>query len=540
MVVLLVFVGYWNVSTYLREKKKLKEDVEIQLQLAFTEIKDSELVYFIRTQLVNEDGSKGFPDSISLYLHDTPLWPLIQTKDSNSFRFDSLITEYKEDSSLVIDIQYDTTNFPGRLDGKESSELTVIAASGVSSVLINEMELEGDSTIVDFKLRRFEKPGHFKPKNKRFSDSSHFGSWLKIEEKIHSDSLKRFSQDTIRKAYNYFDLTMEEAENSSDRTYALFKNKLTDAGLPSTFAVLSNSEEPAKGLKINYESGGFSFSDWTIDLLKYQSYILQKMIPTMLFSLFLLGIIGLAFWTLIRNWIRQNRLVLVKNEFINNMTHELKTPLATVGVALEAVSNFDLEKEKEKAREYIDISRNEINRLSLLVDKVLNIAAFDSQESPLSVENVNLSEIIEENINTLQFQIKEKEAVIEFADNTKNALTLGDRLHLGNVVHNILDNALKYSSSNPEISIALNQTPDHYVLTFSDNGQGISREYQDKIFDKFFRVPSDDLHDVKGHGLGLNYVKNIIEAHNGKISVESKLGVGSTFTIHLPKLVAHA
>ena len=328
--------------------------------------------------------------------------------------------------------------------------------------------------------------------------------------------------------------------NSVDKIYALFKEKLEELQLPSQFVVVNDPTSLPDGLRIKYHSAGMGFSNWMIDLQRYQPFLLRKMVPTLLFSLFLLGMIGLAFWSLITNWIKQHRLSVVKNEFISNVTHELKTPIATVGVALEAISNFDLSREEEKAKEYIDITRNEVNRLSLLVDKVLNVAAFDSNAAKLNLEKVDLNKIIKDIIRSLKLQFDSKNAKVEYHSENNDAVIVGDPLHMSNVVYNIVDNALKYSGTNPEIQLRLEENDNELILSVADNGKGIPKEYLDKVFDRFFRVPNDDIHDVKGHGLGLNYVKNVIEGHGGKITVSSQESIGTTFKITLPKSMEDA
>jgi two-component system, OmpR family, phosphate regulon sensor histidine kinase PhoR len=281
----------------------------------------------------------------------------------------------------------------------------------------------------------------------------------------------------------------------------------------------------------------------------YQGYLLKKIIPQSLFSLFLLGITGIAFATIYRNLQRQRRLTQLKNDFISNVTHELKTPIATVSVAIEALQNFGVANNPAQTQEYLEISKNELNRLTLLVDKVLKMATFEEQGLALNKEIINLHELVQQVLKSMKLQFEKYGAYLTPAplpSERGNAapLSLGrgvggevlaDRIHLTNVVYNLLDNALKYSHQNPQIGVQVSETEAEISLSVSDNGIGIPAEYQSKIFEKFFRVPTGDTHNVKGHGLGLSYVASVIEQHGGRLKLQSEEGQGSTFTVVLPK-----
>lgn len=263
-------------------------------------------------------------------------------------------------------------------------------------------------------------------------------------------------------------------------------------------------------------------------------YLLKQILQPILFSILLLGITILSFVLLYRNLLKQQRLAALKNEFISNITHELKTPIATVGVAIEALRNFNAIQDPTRTKEYLDISANELQRLNLLVDKVLKLSMFEKQEVELKFEPVNLEGVVAEVVESLKLQLEKNHARVTI--NSEGDMVLqGDRLHLLSVVFNLLDNAIKYSKDEPLVKIELQEKDDTVVLTVADNGIGISPEYQDKVFDKFFRIPHGDTHNAKGYGLGLSYVAQVIQKHKGTIAVESQPGIGTTFTITLPK-----
>ena len=253
-----------------------------------------------------------------------------------------------------------------------------------------------------------------------------------------------------------------------------------------------------------------------------------------LFSIVLLGITILCFVLLYRTLLRQQRLAALKNEFISNITHELKTPIATVGVAIEALKNFNAMQDPERTKEYLDISSNELHRLSLLVDKVLKLSMFENKEIEMKFETVNLKEVVNEVAASLRLQLEKHLAKLTVVDEGDTNLQ-GDKMHLLSVVFNLLDNALKYGKNEPLIGISIKQENETVVLIIADNGIGMAPEYKDKIFDKFFRIPHGDTHNAKGYGLGLSYVAQVIQKHKGTISVESQPGIGTKFTITLPK-----
>lgn len=266
-------------------------------------------------------------------------------------------------------------------------------------------------------------------------------------------------------------------------------------------------------------------------------YILKKLTLPILFSVFLVGFSLLSFLLLYRNILRQQKLAAIKNEFISNITHELKTPIATVGVAIEALKNFNAIDNPQKTKEYLDISSNELQRLGLLVDKVLKLSMFEKKEIDLKYETLNLKELVDEVVASMRLQIEKYHARVTVASEGDVVLQ-GDRLHLLSVVFNLLDNSLKYGKDDPAIRIELKGSNEKVELSIADNGIGIAQEYKDKVFEKFFRVPVGNTHNAKGYGLGLSYVAHVIQKHKGQISVDSQPGIGTRFTITLPKELA--
>lgn len=263
-------------------------------------------------------------------------------------------------------------------------------------------------------------------------------------------------------------------------------------------------------------------------------YILRKLTLPILFSVFLVGITVVSFVLLYRNLVRQRRLAELKNEFISNITHELKTPIATVGVAIEALKNFNAIHDPQRTQEYLEISQNELQRLSLLVDKVLKLSMFEKKEIELKKEQFDCKLLVEEVMTSMKLQFEKYHAKVKLHAEGENFYVNADKLHITSVIYNLLDNALKYSKEDPTIDVHLAASPESLELSVSDNGIGIETAYKEKIFDKFFRVPTGNKHNIKGYGLGLSYVAEIVKRHQGQVYAESELGKGSTFTAKFP------
>ncbi len=303
------------------------------------------------------------------------------------------------------------------------------------------------------------------------------------------------------------------------------------------YRIGENEEIPSlPGILTKKQTGDFSQKNQYYAQIKgYQWYLIKKIGPQILFSLFLFSITALSFFLIYQSWQSQSRLTQIKNDFISNITHELKTPITTVGVALEALSDFEVLENPQRTQEYLGISQSELKRLNLLVDKVLQLSKFEKQQPTLKLEHIELDQVIEQILNSMKLQFEKYEAQVDFQKTGHHFQLEADRSHLNSVVYNLIDNALKYSKDCPRILIQLRDKGDHLAFTIQDNGMGIPKAYHDKIFNKFFRIPSGDRHNVKGHGLGLSYVAGIVQQHRGSIRLESMEGKGATFFIELPK-----
>ncbi len=264
----------------------------------------------------------------------------------------------------------------------------------------------------------------------------------------------------------------------------------------------------------------------------YHPYLLRSILPQIGFSVVLLLLIGLAFWLAYRMLKQQVLFNRQKDSFISNISHELKTPVATTKVAIEALTTYNGLENPERTRKYLKVASWEMDRLSNMIDRIMNIIQSENGNLALDKKPIRLAGLVAEIVQTQQPILQEKgiNVVMEYMDDT---LTLpADPMHLQGVVYNLLDNAVKYGGN--QIRIGINKGSDKATLRITDNGPGIPAEYHKRVFENFFRIPSDNRHDVKGHGLGLSYVRDVVAAHNGNISLESTPGKGATFIITLP------
>ena len=264
-----------------------------------------------------------------------------------------------------------------------------------------------------------------------------------------------------------------------------------------------------------------------------QNAIVKDMLLTLLMSVLLIAFTVFCFWYIFKTIKQQKKLSELKDDFINNMTHELKTPIATMTVAIEGLQKFNASNDPEKTRRYLQTSRNELTRLNDIVSRVLNVAAFGNNEVKLVKEKVEINELIDDVVDTEKLKAN-KEAVINYANKSDLKFIHVDKLHFRNALVNLVDNAIKYSNESVLITINCYKVGNNALFSVKDNGIGIPTSHIVQIFNKFHRVPTGNVHNVKGTGLGLSYVKYVIEAHGGSVIVESEPDAGSEFTISIP------
>ncbi len=264
------------------------------------------------------------------------------------------------------------------------------------------------------------------------------------------------------------------------------------------------------------------------------SWLWAKVVPSMLSSLVFTSLILLCFAYTIFIIFRQKKVSEMKTDFINNMTHEFKTPIATISLATDSITNNSVIKNEDKIKRFTSIIQQENRRMLNQVEKVLQMARIDKQDYELKLTAVNINDVVRQAAENSRLKVRQRDGeILTHLDATVPPIE-ADMTHISNIVHNLLDNAEKYSTEKPQISVSTRRNNDGITIDVSDNGIGMTKESLKHIFDKFYRVHTGNRHDVKGFGLGLSYVKALVDAHNGSIKVTSELGKGSTFSLFLP------
>ncbi len=264
------------------------------------------------------------------------------------------------------------------------------------------------------------------------------------------------------------------------------------------------------------------------------NYIIRQLGPVIIASILMTTIIISAFALTVRTMFSQKKLSEIKSDFINNMTHELKTPLATISLAIDALTNEKVIGDPEKIRYYSTMIKDENKRMNKQVEKILQSARIERQEVKLNLQELNAHEIIRKVTDNLALQIQDREGSLTLNLQASRQTIKADEVHFSNIIFNLLDNAIKYSKDAPRIEVETLLHGGFFALRVRDHGIGMNKETQNRVFEKFYRAHTGNLHNVKGFGLGLSYVKGMVDAHGGKIKVDSTPGKGSTFTVLFP------
>jgi two-component system phosphate regulon sensor histidine kinase PhoR len=370
-----------------------------------------------------------------------------------------------------------------------------------------------------------------------------FLDWVKKR----SNEFQNMSGEMINEIYQWektLELDNKEIDYTLQQTLAY-----TGVHTPYEFAIIKNGIVQGGTFKKSQKSD-FMKSKYIVKLFpdniinqdlflsiifpERTNYVLGSMVwilgGSLLFSLFILATFALSLYFIIR----QKKISEMKSDFINNMTHEFKTPIATISLAADTITNSKVINDEASIRHFIGMIKKENSRMNKKVETILQIASLDKNEIEFKYENVSLHTIIEHVLETIEIQVHQRNGKINLNLNAEEPFIYGDFEHLTNLVNNLLDNAIKYSPDLPEITITTRNSEKGIILSVEDEGIGMTKAVQSKIFERFYRQNSGNVHDVKGFGLGLNYARSIIEAHKGRINVFSEPGKGSRFEIFLP------
>jgi len=552
IITIAAFQGYWLYKLYYEEYSNIQKQADVLLKQTVQQLQESTLKTdsnFLQ-YVAQHNNSKKFEvkyDTIHKKL-DTTSKPRIKIqrteplKDStNELNYVSVQSSKNKAYELVDSILKNVNpqnirriNFSSDSNGKKTSTIIIDAKHFNQMDCVTGTALKLDSTKVIFRTKL--------PKSLKL-DSAAFNNQLNRMARIgHFEKSLRFDTNKL----NLSNLVIKIFTDSigSKKVDSVYKQSLVKEkfSLPYKLVVkrisIDNTniiDTAKKSLHTSPATIGF------VNPMAYQAqfdnpfwFIVKRLSVPISISILLLSFVIIAFIFLYKNMMSQHRLAVMKSDFISNITHELKTPIATVNVAIEALRNFNAIEDKKKSQDYLNISAIEINRLGLLVDNVLKLSMFENDKIELQKESVDIVALTNEVINALGIQIDKKKANIDVNAEPENIFINADKLHLTSILFNLIDNALKYSKENSQIDIKLKQINNQLHIVVSDNGIGISKENQQKIFDKFYRVETNDRHNVKGYGLGLSYVNYIVKKHNGTVKIKSELNKGSVFEIVLP------
>ncbi len=324
---------------------------------------------------------------------------------------------------------------------------------------------------------------------------------------------------------------LEERDIKVGFEYAIYSKTLSTKVRSDDF----NLDHPATyAIPLFVDDQGASEYQLLVNFTGKKQYVLSTIKGMAILSIIFTLIIVVAYSSALSQLMQQRQISQIKTDFINNMTHELKTPIATINLALDSIKNPKIEGDKEKVQRYMNMIREENKRMHAQVENVLRISQLEKNELNIKKERQELHDIIEDAVTHVSLIVENRYGYVKTHLGALKTTILANDSHMTNVVVNVLDNAIKYSEEEPKIDIYTENVKNSIVLKIRDQGIGMSKVAQKKIFEKFFREHTGDLHNVKGHGLGLTYVKRIIDDHHGQIWVETERGKGSTFIIKLP------
>jgi two-component system phosphate regulon sensor histidine kinase PhoR len=455
------------------------------------------------------------------------------------------INSYSSDAGTKLRVKITNQSFSGNEDtGRVTVNDRSYNIKGDTTILMGEDSMSYSATQLPGKMSIAE-PGHELNSNSRplYVRQSDFIEWVKKR----SSEFQNMSEKLISEIYQWektLELDNKEIDYSLKQSFSF-----TGIQTPYEYAIVKdgvvqngsyNRSDKQDFLNSNYKVRLFPGNIIRQDLIlsvvfpERTNYVLGSISwllgGSLLFSLFILATFGLSLYFIIR----QKKISEIKSDFINNMTHEFKTPIATISLAADTITNPKIINNEVSIRHFIGMIKKENSRMNKKVETILQIASLDKKEIEFRFENVSMHTLIEHAVETIDIQVQQRNGSIALHLEAADHTVYGDSEHLSSLINNLLDNALKYSPDSPEITIRTKNTDMGIVISVEDKGIGMSKSVQSKIFERFYRQSSGNVHDVKGFGLGLNYARAIIEAHKGNISVFSEPGKGSRFDVYIP------
>lgn len=495
---------FWIRNTIQITEEQFTSNVRFALAKVSEDIQEREFEDFYDdiSDRINEGNKLNYSD-ISKFIYEK-----IDTTNNEKFTYSQSIIEqnYKVPTEFF---ENDSINFK-EIFRKE--EITIV----------KDQNIDGQGILVDPPKEQYVKIGRVdKAIKAKLEPAFHaITSRMPIHKRVSNEEITyRLSNELKRRGIE------------TNFKYGIYSNGLATQVKSGYFR-----KEVGKSYKVSMfadEDGNSNFQLF-VSFPEKKSFILASIFKILVLSAFFVLIIILSFVSALYQLVKQKQISEIKTDFINNMTHEFKTPLATINLALDAIKNPKIISNEEKVLRYVQMIRDENKRMHAQVENVLRISKLEKNQLDVSKEKVEVHDIIEEAITHVDLLVKDKGGEIRVSLKASLTEVLANEFHFKNVIVNILDNAIKYSSKTPKIDIITENTAKNIIIKVKDNGIGMSKNVQKNIFKKFYREERGNIHNVKGHGLGLSYVKKIIQIHQGEIYVESEKGTGSTFTVKLP------
>ena len=497
----IIFVqGYWIKSTVDDKEEQFSYNAKQVLINVSKELKNKELEAF----WFNFD----FEDSTSLKLNSESLeqyFGLNEYGDNANQDYNkTLEADHKESSDFLVSTS-DSIQLANLINTKVNDFLNKDQVSGGISA---EERLE--------RLLRMEEV----EKDMLSAYISEFTSKIPIHKRLS----KQLVEQTLKQESQNFNL-------NSDFEYGVYANSLATKVHSENFIYDSSG---IYSVPLFVDITGKSNYQLLVDFTEKKEIVLSSVILMAALSIIFTLIIVIAYSSALSQLIKQRQISQIKTYFINNMTHEFKTPIATINLALDAIKNPKVVNDQSKVARYLQMIRDENKRMHAQVENVLQISKLEKNELDLKKERLQLHELVEDALTHVELIVEDRNGYVKNHFGALKSSVLGNENHLTNVIINVLDNAIKYSVEEPKIDIYTENVRNSIILKIRDQGSGMSKVVQKKIFEKFYREHTGDIHNVKGHGLGLAYVKRILDDHHATIHVESERGKGSTFIIKLP------
>ncbi len=502
----IIFVqGYWIKSTVDDKEEQFSYNAKQALINVSKELQNQELQNF--WYQFNEG------DSATVALNEIKLMEYFQLGKNKSKALEDIMSEGIVDEDNKISSEF-------LISARDSIELRDLVSNGKGNVKIKSEERDTSEEVsAEQNIERLMGMTEVE-KNMLRTYISEITSRLPIH--------RRLSEESIA------ELLTRELKNQNLNTeyeYGVFNNSLATKVHSDNFSM----DHPATYMvPLFVDAAGNSSYQLLVNFTGKKKVVLSSVTVMAALSIIFTLIIVIAYSSALSQLIKQRQISQIKTDFINNMTHEFKTPIATINLALDAIKNPKIIDDKEKVARYLQMIRDENKRMNAQVENVLQISKLEKNELDLKKERLHLHEIVEEAITHVELIVEDRNGYIKTHFGALKSSVLANEDHLTNVVVNILDNAIKYSQDEPKVDIYTENVRNYIVLKVRDQGTGMSRTVQKKIFTKFYREHTGDIHNVKGHGLGLAYAKRILDDHHGTITVESEKGKGSTFIIKLP------